>query len=122
MGGIAIYKILIADDSMFARNRLKDTVLAMNHDVIGEAVNGIDAVQQFKTLNPDITFLDITMPDMDGISALREIRKHNPAAVVIMISAIRQDTVVAEAISLGARGFLAKPADIDILNKIFSSI
>ena len=102
-------KILIADDTAFMRKMLSDALSKGGHEIVGEAVNGEDAVSRFEELRPEVTTLDITMPEKDGLSALREIVAIDPTARVIMCSALGQETKVLEAIKSGARDFVVKP-------------
>jgi two-component system chemotaxis response regulator CheY len=115
-------KVLIVDDAAFMRMMLKDILSKNGHEVVGEAVNGADAVEKYRELMPDIVTMDITMPEMDGITAVKEIRASHPQAKIIMCSAMGQQPMVLEAIQLGAKDFVVKPfqADrvIDSINKV----
>jgi len=102
-------RVLIVDDATFMRMMLKDILSKNDFEVVGEAENGLRAVEEYKAQNPDIVTLDITMPEMDGIAALKEIKKINPAAKVIMCSAMGQQSMVMEAIQAGAMDFIVKP-------------
>ena len=102
-------KVLIVDDAAFMRMMLKDILQKGDYEVVGEAENGQRAVELYKELNPDLVTMDITMPEMDGITALKEIRALDPKAVVIMCSAMGQQTLVIDAIGAGARDFIVKP-------------
>jgi two-component system chemotaxis response regulator CheY len=102
-------RVLVVDDTAFMRKMLTDALSEGGHEVIGEAVNGIEAVERFRALKPDITTLDITMPEKDGISALREILALDPTARVVMCSALGQEAKVIESIKAGARDFVVKP-------------
>ena len=102
-------KVLVVDDAAFMRASIKNTLEKNGYAVVGEAENGAVGVRKFKELNPDIVTLDITMPEMDGINALKEIRKVNSNANIIMISAMGQEGLVKEAIISGAKGFVVKP-------------
>ena len=117
-------RILIVDDAAFMRMMLKDILTKNGFEVCGEGVNGKDGVSKFKELNPDLVTLDITMPEMTGLDALKEIKAINPDAKVVMCSAMGQQAMVIEAIQSGARDFIVKPfqADrvIDSINKIFA--
>jgi len=92
---------------------LTDALAQGGHDVVGEAANGVEAVARFQELNPDVTTLDITMPEKDGLEALREILAANPAARVIMCSALGQESKVLESIKCGAKDFVVKPFQAD---------
>ncbi len=102
-------KIMVVDDAAFMRITLKNMLERNGFEVVGEAANGAEAVKRFAELSPDIVTMDITMPQMDGVEALREIKKISPEAKVIMISAMGQETMVKEAVLSGAMGFLVKP-------------
>jgi two-component system, chemotaxis family, chemotaxis protein CheY len=102
-------RVLVVDDAAFMRKMLGDALNEGGHDVIGEATNGNEAVVRFSELKPDVTTLDITMPDKDGLTALREILALDPAARVIMCSALGQESKVLEAIKSGAKDFVVKP-------------
>ncbi len=104
-------KILIADDAKFMRLTLASMVKKGNHEVVGEAENGEEAVRLYKELQPDIVTMDITMPVMNGIEAIREIMKINSNANIIVCSAMGQQKVVVEAIEAGAKDFIIKPFD-----------
>ncbi|MGE4354447.1 MAG: response regulator [Oscillospiraceae bacterium] len=102
-------KIMVVDDAAFMRITIRNMLKKSEHVVVGEAENGKVAIERYKELNPDIVTMDITMPEMDGLSALKEILKINPKANVIMVSAMGQETMVREAIVSGAKGFIVKP-------------
>lgn len=102
-------RILIVDDAAFMRMMLKDILTKNGYIVVGEAENGSVAIDKFKELKPDLVTMDITMPEMDGITALKEIRKIDPNAKVIMCSAMGQQAMVIESIQAGARDFIVKP-------------
>lgn len=100
--------ILVVDDAAFMRMMIRD-ILAKEGYTIHEAVNGRDAVEKFGELQPDLTTMDITMPEVDGISALRTIRASYPNARVLMVSAMGQQKMIVEALEAGAVDFLVKP-------------
>ncbi|HHO81370.1 MAG TPA: response regulator [Bacillaceae bacterium] len=102
-------RILIVDDAAFMRMMLKDILKRGGYEVVGEAANGVEAVALYRELRPDLVTMDITMPEMDGISALKEIRTLDTEAKVIMVSAMGQQAMVIEAIQSGARDFIVKP-------------
>ncbi|RDW19571.1 two-component system response regulator [Oceanobacillus arenosus] len=104
-------KILIADDAKFMRITLSTMLSKDNHEIIGEAVNGEEAIKLFKELHPDIITMDITMPIVNGIDAIKEIIKLDEEAKIIVCSAIGQQKVVVEAIEAGAKDFIVKPFD-----------
>src|SRR5215510_15185192 len=96
-------RILVVDDAAFMRKMVTDALAKGGHEVVGEAGNGTEAVQQFKELKPEVTTLDITMPEKDGLAALREIVALDPGARVVMCSALGQESKVLESIKLGAK-------------------
>ncbi|MEZ5101955.1 MAG: response regulator [Thermoleophilia bacterium] len=102
-------RVLIVDDAAFMRKMLGDVLQKNGHEVVGEAGNGAEGVQRFQELRPDLTTLDITMPELDGLSALKEIMSFDPAAKVVMCSALGQEAKVLEAIKAGAKDFVVKP-------------
>ncbi|MGE5372567.1 MAG: response regulator [Solirubrobacterales bacterium] len=101
--------ILICDDAAFMRNSLRIMLEKGGHTVIGEAANGLEAVEQFKNMKPDLVTMDITMPEVDGLTALKMIRQLDPNAKVIMVSAMGQESMVKEAVLSGAKTFIVKP-------------
>lgn len=105
--------ILIVDDAAFMRMMIKDVLTKNGFDVTGEAENGINAIEKYKELQPELTIMDITMPEMDGIQAVKEIKKLDPDAKIIMCSAMGQQAMVIEAIQAGAKDFIVKPFQAD---------
>lgn len=106
-------KVLIVDDAAFMRMMIKDILEKNGYNVIGEASNGVKAVEMYKKEKPDIVTMDITMPDMDGIQAVKTIKGFDPSAKIIMCSAMGQQTMVMDAIRAGARDFIVKPFQAD---------
>ena len=106
-------KILIVDDAAFMRMMIKDILTKNGYEVIGEAANGIQAVELYKAHQPDLVTMDITMPEMDGIEAVKQITAVNPGAKVIMCSAMGQQSMVMDAIKAGASDFIVKPFQAD---------
>lgn len=106
-------RVLIVDDAAFMRMMIKDILEKNGFEVVGEASNGIKAVEMYKKETPDIVTMDITMPDMDGIEAVKQIKAFDPGAKVIMCSAMGQQTMVMDAIRAGARDFIVKPFQAD---------
>ena len=106
-------KILIVDDSRTSRKILRTILESAGHEVVGEAVDGVDGVNKFRELSPEITTLDITMPEKDGLLALKDIKTFDAGAKVIMCSAMGQQTMVIEAIQNGAKDFIVKPFQPD---------
>ena len=114
--------VLIVDDAAFMRLSLKTILTRNGYNVIGEAENGEVGVKRFKELSPDIVTMDITMPLMSGIDALKEIKRFNSNAVVIMISAMGQENMVRDAVISGAKGFIVKPFKEEIILKAFGKV
>ena len=105
--------ILICDDAAFMRMMIKDILTKNGYNVVGEAENGAIAVERYNELKPDLVLMDITMPEMDGIQALKKIKAANGAASVIMCSAMGQQAMVIESIQAGAKDFIVKPFQPD---------
>jgi len=101
--------ILICDDAAFMRMMIKDILTKNGYNVAGEAENGLKAIEKYKEVSPDLVLMDITMPEMDGIQALKEIKKRDGSATVIMCSAMGQQAMVIESIQAGAKDFIVKP-------------
>jgi two-component system chemotaxis response regulator CheY len=106
-------KVLIVDDAAFMRMMLRDILAKNGFEVVGEADNGKVAVQMYGELKPDVVTMDITMPEMDGIAAVKEIKANDPNAKVVMVSAMGQQAMVIEAIRSGAADFIVKPFQPD---------
>lgn len=102
-------KVLIVDDAMFMRHSIRLILEKQHYRVVGEAANGIDALIKYQQLQPDIVTMDITMPDMDGIEAVKSLKKMDPNVKILMISAVGQEHMVRDAVVAGAQGFLVKP-------------
>jgi len=98
-------RVLVVDDAAFMRKIVSDALVKGGHEVVGEAGNGVEALERFSALKPEVTTLDITMPEKDGLAALREIIALDPGARVIMCSALGQETKVLESIKAGAKDF-----------------
>ena len=105
--------ILIVDDASFMRMMIKDILSKNGFTILGEAENGLKAVEKYKELNPDLVIMDITMPEMDGILALKKIKENDAGATVIMCSAMGQQAMVIESIQAGAKDFIVKPFQAD---------
>ncbi|OWZ84240.1 response regulator [Natranaerobius trueperi] len=106
-------KVLIVDDAAFMRMMIKDILTKNGFEVVGEAVNGQEAVEKYDEVSPDLVTMDITMPEKDGIEALKEIKEKDSAANIIMCSAMGQQSMVIEAIQAGAKDFIVKPFQPD---------
>ena len=101
--------VLVCDDAVFMRSLLSDILAKAGFDVVGEANSGTEAVEKFRSLKPDLVTMDILMPDMGGIDAVREIVRIEPGARILMCSAMGQHALVLEAIQAGAKDFIVKP-------------
>jgi two-component system, chemotaxis family, chemotaxis protein CheY len=123
-GGAAMARILIVDDAKFMRITLTNILKKANHEIVGEGETGKDAVLLYRQLKPDLVTMDITMPEMSGIDAVKEIKKEFPQAKVIMCSAMGQQKMVVEAIEAGAKDFIVKPFDegrvLEAINRVLS--
>ncbi|WP_433749762.1 response regulator [Falsibacillus pallidus] len=106
-------RILIVDDAAFMRMMIKDILTKNGFEVVAEAADGSQAVEKYKELKPDLVTMDITMPEMDGITALKEIKKIDGSAKIIMCSAMGQQAMVIDAIQAGAKDFIVKPFQAD---------
>lgn len=113
-------KILIVDDAAFMRLTLKNLVEEIGYEVIGEATNGEEAVAKYADLQPDIVTMDITMPEMSGLEALKEIINIDETASIIMCSAMGQQTMVLDAIKSGAKDFIVKPFNKERIEEALS--
>lgn len=102
-------KVLVVDDATFMRMTIKKMLEAYGHTVVGEGCNGVEGVKKYMDIRPDVVMLDITMPEMSGVDALKRIKELDPKARVIMCSAMGQQAMVAQAIQYGAKDFIVKP-------------
>lgn len=105
--------VLICDDAAFMRVMIKDILIKNGYDVAGEAENGLKAIEKYNETKPDLVMMDITMPEMDGIQALKKIKETDASANVIMCSAMGQQAMVIESIQSGAKDFIVKPFQAD---------
>ncbi len=103
------HTVLVCDDAIFMRTMIADILTQAGYKVIGEAESGVEAVRRFQELKPDLVTMDIVMPEMGGIDAVREIIKQDPTARILMCSAMGQQALVVEAIQAGAKDFVVKP-------------
>ncbi|MCY9663944.1 response regulator [Paenibacillus alginolyticus] len=115
-------RILVVDDAAFMRAMLKDILVNLNYEVVAEGRNGHEAVHLYKRYKPDLVTLDITMPEMDGIDALKEIIRFDHQAKVIMCSAMGQQKLVVDSIQAGAKDFLVKPFNKDRIATAIESV
>ena len=106
-------RVLVVDDAQFMRMMLKDILTKNGFAVVGEAKNGAEALEKYKELKPDLVTLDITMPEVDGITALKNIKEFDPSAKAVMCSAMGQQVMVIESIQAGAKDFIVKPFQAD---------
>ena len=110
-------RILVADDASFMRQMIREIVEMEGHEVVAEASDGIEAIDQFKNHHPDVVTMDIVMPRRSGIDAVKAILEFDPTARVVMCSALGQETLVTEALQAGARDFIVKPFKPDSVIK-----
>ncbi len=115
-------KILLADDAAFMRKVISDTLSKNGYTELFEAVDGADAVEKFDEVHPDLVILDITMPNLDGLGALKAIRAKDSGANVVMCSAMGQEAMVMDAIQSGAKDFIVKPFKPDRLMKTVNTL
>jgi two-component system chemotaxis response regulator CheY len=115
-------KLLVADDALIIRTMIRDTAEDAGWEIVGEATNGQEAIDAYEALRPDVITLDIVMPEYDGLHGLRGIRQTNPAAKVIMVSAINQKEMLKQAFKLGAVDFVCKPFDRNHLRETLDRI
>lgn len=116
------FRCLIADDSAFARKNIAKIVSTIGGNIVGEATNGMEAVELYLKLNPDLVFLDITMPQLDGVDTLRRIMEKDKNAKVIMVSALGHKEMVWKAICLGAKHYVTKPYEPGYVGMIIKSV
>ena len=115
-------RILIVDDSRTSRKILRNILEEAGHEIVGEAMDGQDGINKYKDLKPDIVTLDITMPVMDGLEALKCIKEDDPNSKVIMVTAAGQQNKMIDAIKLGASEFVTKPFEADEIVKMVSKL
>jgi len=106
-------RILVVDDAAFMRMMVRDMLKKIGHQVVGEAGDGFHGVQMYKELKPDLVTMDVTMPEMDGVEAVKEIIAFDKDAKIVMISAMGQQAIVMDCIKAGAKDFIVKPFNID---------
>lgn len=115
-------KILIVDDAAYMRMMLKEILVDHGYTVAGEASNGAEAVEKFRELKPDMVTMDITMPEMDGIEAVKKIRSFAPEAIIVMCSAMGQQNLVMKSLEAGAKDFVVKPFEPERIIQTLESI
>ena len=115
-------KILLVDDAAFMRKMIKDTLSKNGYSELYEAVDGADAVEKYNELHPDLVIMDITMPNMDGLEALKAIRAKDGNANIVMCSAMGQESMVMDAVRSGAKDFIVKPFKAERVIKTVTSI
>jgi len=118
-------KVLIVDDAAFMRMMLKNILTANGHEVVGEAENGVQVLEKYAQLKPDLVTMDIVMPELDGIEATKEIIRSYPEAKIVMCTAVGQQAKVLEAMKAGAKGYIIKPFQapkvLEEINRVLSS-
>lgn len=112
-------RLLIVDDALIMRRRIREIAQQAGWEIAGEAPDGVAALQRHQELQPDLTTMDIVMPNMDGVAALRAVRERDPRAQVVMVSAVDQRDKLAECVRLGAIDFIVKPFDPQNLRRLF---
>jgi two-component system chemotaxis response regulator CheY len=115
-------RVLVVDDAIFMRSMIRDIFARSPFVIAGEAENGLEAIELYKELRPDITTMDIVMPEVDGITALKEIMRFDPQAKVIMCSALGQESLIAESIEAGAKDFIVKPFQPNKVLRVVRSV
>lgn len=115
-------KVLVVDDSKTSRKFLKNMLEADHHEIVGEAANGLEGIEKYKELHPDVITMDITMPELDGIEALKQIMEYDSNAKVIMVTAAGQKNKIVEAVKYGAKDFLSKPFDAEQIRSSIRNI
>ncbi len=115
-------KVLIVDDAAFMRMAIKNILVKHDYDVVDEAENGLAGFNKYKDLKPDLVTMDITMPELDGLAALKQIMAFDPNAKVVMVSAMGQEQMVMEAIKSGAKSFIVKPFKEDHVIQTLSKL
>lgn len=115
-------RILVTDDAAFMRMQLKNIFESLGHEVVGEAENGQVAIDLYNDLKPDLVIMDITMPEMNGVEAVKGIKQNDPNATIVMCSAMGQQQMVLEAIQAGAKDFIVKPFDQERIKQAIEKI
>lgn len=115
-------RVLIVDDSISTRTKLKTILTMLGHVVVGEASNGVQAYREYEKQHPDLVTMDITMPIMDGIVAVKRIVDSFPDANIIMVSSLAQKHMILNALENGAKHYIIKPIDVDNLSKVINKV
>ena len=115
-------RVLVVDDAIFMRNMIKDIFSDDQYEIVGEAANGVEAVEKYKELKPDLTTMDIVMPFKSGIEATKEILADDSNAVIVMCSALGQESLVMEAIEAGAADFVVKPFKPEDVQRVVQKV
>jgi two-component system chemotaxis response regulator CheY len=115
-------KILIVDDSQFVRSTIKQMLISKNQEIIGEAADGIEAVEKYKQLHPDLVIMDIMMPKKNGLEAMKDIQQYDQKCKIVVCSSLHQDEIMKTAKKLGALAYLFKPFEIKKLMNIIHQI
>ncbi|WP_440896210.1 response regulator [Amphibacillus sp. Q70] len=115
-------RILVTDDAAFMRMQLKNIFESLGHEVVGEAENGQMAIELYNELKPELVTMDITMPEMNGVEAVKGIKQNDPNATIVMCSAMGQQQMVLEAIQAGAKDFIVKPFDQERIKQAIGKI
>ncbi len=113
---------MIVDDSKFVRHSIKKMLVSKNQDIIGEAEDGIDAVEKYKSLQPEIVIMDIMMPRKNGIEAMKEIMEYDKDCKIVVCSSLHQEKIINKAMKLGALGYIFKPFEIKKLMSVINAI
>jgi len=124
MGSTVSRRVLIVDDAVVMRMMIKGILAKSGFDVVGEAQNGVEAVEKYLELQPDVVTMDVVMPEMDGIAAVKHILSRDPSARIVMCTSMGQQALVVEAIQAGAKSFITKPFQppkiVETLNKVLA--
>ena len=115
-------RVLIADDASFMRQMIRDIIEPEGYEIVGEASDGVEVVEKFRKLRPDLVMMDIVMPKRSGIDAVRTIRSEDATATIVMCSALGQETLVMEAIQAGAKDFIVKPFKPDAVLQTLAKV
>ena len=118
------HRVLVCDDAIFMRTMISDILSGAGYEVVGEAETGLQAIERYRELNPDLVTMDMVMPEMDGITAVKQIIASDPNAKIIMCTSMGQQALVVEAIQAGAKSFITKPFQppkiLETINKVLS--